>query len=250
MKKTLAVFICTTFFGGIVATTETMSSTHEVNDISKHEEVAGQSKDSNTQTKSEVTYLKSGKVRFSSKGYVPKKISGKHMDLMNAVFVENPIAVVRMFKAAIAVKKLLEEIEKMKPLATDKKTGESVYFATKAEEINFIQSRIKGILDPIDKFLDEALDKSRSIVLVLFAKSLGDHARQGYLLPSLDAVDTTSKYLVDNILTIEDLESAISEFFIFFSDINFGLSKEAMESYEKMLKKLQDAQKKQNNNKK
>ena len=246
MKKTLTIFIFTASFGGMVATTETMSSVTGVNDAKKREEAVGQSKGLKTQAKSDITYLKSGRACFSSIGYVPKDL-GKHMDLMNGIFTQNPICLVRMFKAAIAVKKLLEEIELMKPLATDKKTGESVYFATKEEEINFIQTKIKGILDPIDKFLEEALEKSRSIVLVLFAKCLGEYARQGYLLPSLDTEGTPSKYLVDNILTLEDLKSAISEFFMFFSDINFGLSKDAREGYEKMLIKLQEAQKKQNN---
>jgi hypothetical protein len=200
-------------------------------------------------SKNDVTYLKSGKVRFSSIGYVPKKIAGKNMDLMNAVFEEAPMAMVRMFKAAIAVKKLLAEIEEIKPIHSNEKTGESLYFLTKEEEATFIKNRIKGILEPIEKFMEEALNQSRSIVLVLFAKSLGENARQGFLLPALDSKIPLLNYLLNNILTIEDLKSAISEFFIFFSDLNAGLSDKSKLAYEETLKKLQEAQKNQNNQK-
>lgn len=238
MKKILAISILMINLGMAFAGNSVQTS----NNNSPKETV--------TTAKNDVTYLKSGRARFSSVGYVPKKITGKHMDLMNAVFEETPIGVVRMFKAAIAVKKLLEEIEAMKPIYTDEKTNEPVYFSTKEEEYSFIKSRIGGILDPIESFLEEALAKNRSVALVLFAKSLGEHARQGFLLPSLDTEGTPSKYLTENILTLEDLSSAISEFFIFFSDLNLGLNDKVRQAYKRILIKLQAEQKNQKNNNK
>jgi hypothetical protein len=240
MIKILAVSILTITLGVAFAGNEVKSPKNN------------SSKEAETQTKNDVTYLKNGRVRFSSIGYVPKKIVGKHMDMMNAIFEETPMGIVRMFKAAIAVKKLLDEIESMKPIQTNDNKGESKYFSTKEEEVNFIKSRITGILEPIDKFLEEALAKSRdrSVVIVMFAKSLGENARQGFLLPSLDSEGTPSKYLADNILTIEELNSAISEFFIFFSDLNAGLNYNVRQAYKKILIKLQAEQENQKNNNK
>lgn len=257
MKKILAVLIMTASFGVSLASNGIAVTSKDTDILTpKHKEIAdnkikeadikdSKSKEAAAQSKKEVRFLKNGRVRFSSIGYEPKALVGKQMDLMNAIFVQNPIAIVRMFKAAIAVKKLLEEIQQLKPLATDNKTGESIYFATTEEETNFIKKRIKAILDPIERFLEEALEKSRTVALVLFATSLGENARNGFLVPSLDAEGTPAKYLVENIITLEDLKSAISEFFIFFSDLNLGLSQDAMDAYKIKLKELQDAQKKQ-----
>lgn len=177
------------------------------------------------------------------KNFKAEKLECKQMDLMNAVFEDMPVCVIRLFKAAVATRKLLDEIENMTPVVTVEETGESVYFENSEEEREFIVSRIKGILNPIEKFLEEALAKSGPVAKALFEKILGEDAKNGFLLPALSSGNNPTKYLLDNINTIDEFVGAISEFWIFFSIVNASLSDNAKKSYNEKLKELQQDQK-------
>lgn len=176
------------------------------------------------------------KPRFSFKDHNRTVLTGKSIDVLNIVLAEMPMSTIRMFKAAVSAKKVLAKIEEIKTATTA---------ISKDKEAEFIKTCLSTVLDPVRDFFVE-LKAYKGIIGAIFKQSLGENAEKGILLKSLDQKDNFDiiEFLTKEITSIDDLESAVSEFLIFFTDVETSLRDDARKAYKDTLEKLKNAQNK------
>jgi hypothetical protein len=185
--------------------------------------------------KAESAVNNQGKVIFCARDHKRTVLKGKSIELLNIVLTELPMSAIRMFKAAVSAKKVLSKIEEAKAANANIK---------KDKELEFIKTCLGTVLDPVRDFFIE-LKAYKDVIGDVFKQSLGENADKGLLVKSLKQDDDLDimKYLLIEITSIDDLESATSEFLIFFSDVEASLTDEARQAYAATLVRLKESQK-------
>lgn len=178
-------------------------------------------------------------------GYQGKKIVSQHMNLLNAVLVKFPTTTLRMKMAADRGQKAADAIAKLNPIGVTQ-NGKLVYFETEELEHDYVKKQLDFILAPVEKFMDD-IKEHRSIVKNLLEYCLGsEKTKNSYIYKSFDVEGSFLTYFSKTIKTVPDLNSAATEFLMFFADVNASLSDAATTAYNKLLEKI-SANKKQNN---
>lgn len=201
--------------------------------LSASEKVATQDIDDKSNATKQVAQ---DKPRFSAKNHNRTVLKGKSIELLNVVLTEMPMSTIRMFKAAVSAKKVLSKIEEVKS---------SGLTLQKEKELEFIKNCLGTVLDPVRDFFVE-LKAYKSVIGAVFKQSLGENAEQGLLVKSLNQKEDLDimKFLLIEIISMGDLESAVSEFLIFFSDVEASLTDNARKAYASTLERLKASQKK------
>lgn len=176
-------------------------------------------------------------VKIGTTAYQGKKIVSKYMDLLNSVLVKFPTTTLRMAMAADRGQKAVDAIATLNPIGVTH-NGDPVYFETEALEYEYVKKQLDFVLAPVEKFMED-IKEHRAIVKNLLEYCLGaEKTKNSFIYKSFDVEGSFLAYFSKTIKTVPDLNTAATEFLMFFADINASISAAAKTAYDKLLDKI------------
>lgn len=175
--------------------------------------------------------------KIGTAAYRGKKIVSQHMNMLNAVLVKFPTTTLRMAMAADRGQKAVDAIAKLNPIGVTQ-NGKLAYFETEELEYEYVKKQLDFILAPVEKFMED-IKEHRSIVKNLLEFCLGvEKTKNSFIYKSFDVEGSFLTYFSKTIKTVPDLNTAATEFLIFFADVNASLSESAKTAYDKLIEKI------------
>lgn len=171
-----------------------------------------------------------------------KLLKKPQMALLNKVFEERPMAVVRTRVAsanAVKTQKAIEILVKAQP--PKDRSGKVMYFATEAEESAFIAGNLKLLIDPIRKFFEE-VHQYGHLITPIITESLGNNSKNSFLIKFFQTKSDIGAFFEKEVKSVEDLNCACEEFHTVFSDVFASLSEKARKEYERVMDIIKKSQ--------
>lgn len=187
---------------------------------------------------------------YNAPTMVGKRLVGKNMDILNMLFTQYPIGILRIKLANQAMegalKKKHEKIEKgiigsLCEKLTDLTLGEARKKEKEMrEEKEFVQSQVKEMMAPVENFF-ESIAEYHHIVKPLVEESLRNHdvaVEHSFLMNFFTSKIDIKAFCEKKITTLQELDSTCHELRSFFADLTTSLSDSVNKAVQELTKTI------------